>query len=103
MVVSNDAANAAADLLGRGVITIVPLTSRTDRVLPFQVLLPAARVGLRQDSKAQAHQVRAVAVDRLAHRPSSRTFPRTCSTTSTPRSACTCPCSAQRWRPRARR
>ena len=42
VIVSNDAANATAGRLGRGVITVVPVTSNIDRVFPFQVLLPAA-------------------------------------------------------------
>ena len=61
VIVSNDGANLAAARLGRGVVTIVPVTSATDRVYPFQVLLRAADTGLRDDSKAQAEQVRAVA------------------------------------------
>lgn len=65
VVVSNDQANAAADQLGRGVVTIVPMTSNTERVHPFQVLLTAEDTGLHLDSKAQAEQVRAVSVDRL--------------------------------------
>jgi mRNA interferase MazF len=65
VVVSNDAANAAATRLGRGVITVVPVTSNTARIYPFQVLLPALQTGLRQDSKAQAEEVRAVAVERI--------------------------------------
>ena len=65
MIVSNDRANAAAARLGRGVLTVVPVTSNTDRVFPFQVLLPAADTGLRQDSKAQAEQVRSIAVERF--------------------------------------
>jgi mRNA interferase MazF len=65
LVVSNDTANATAERLRRGVITIVPLTSRTERVYSFQVLLPAAATGLPLDSKAQAEQVRAVAVERI--------------------------------------
>ena len=65
MIVSNDSANAAAARLGRGVVTVVPVTSNITRVLPFQVLLPAEAVGLRVDSKAQAEQVRSVAVERL--------------------------------------
>lgn len=65
IVVSNDHANAAAERLGRGVVTVVPLTSNTKRVLPFQVFVPAAPAGLRVDSKAQAEQVRSVAVERL--------------------------------------
>lgn len=65
VVVSNDRANASAARLGRGVVTVVPVTSNTDRVYPFQALLPAETTGLRFDSKAQAEQVRSVAVDRL--------------------------------------
>ncbi len=65
VVVSNDAANSTAVRLGRGVITVVPVTSNTGRVYPFQVLLPAAATGLRNDSKAQAEQVRSVALDRI--------------------------------------
>ncbi len=65
VVVSNDAANATATRLGRGVITVVPVTSNTARIYPFQVLLPAHQTGLRQDSKAQAEQVRSVAIERV--------------------------------------
>ncbi len=65
VVVSNDRANAAAQRLGRGVVTVVPLTSNTARVLPFQVLIPAEEAGLRVASKAQAEQIRSVAVQRL--------------------------------------
>jgi mRNA interferase MazF len=65
VIVSNDGANSTATRLGRGVITIVPITSNIRRVYPFQVLLPAAETGLHQDSKAQAEQVRSVAVERI--------------------------------------
>lgn len=65
VVVSNDGANATARRLGRGVVTVVPLTSNTARVFPFQVLVPARVGGLRVPSKAQAEQVRSVAVERL--------------------------------------
>jgi mRNA interferase MazF len=68
VVVSNDAANATAARLGRGVITVVPVTSNTARIYPFQVMLPAGQTGLRQDSKAQAEQVRSVAVERVGER-----------------------------------
>ncbi|WP_317846301.1 type II toxin-antitoxin system PemK/MazF family toxin [Nocardioides rotundus] len=63
VVVSNDRANAAAARLGRGVVTVVPLTSSVERVFPFQVLLPSEETGLRVDSKAQAEQVRSVALE----------------------------------------
>ena len=65
VVVSNDRANATASRLGRGVVTVVPLTSNITSVYPFQVLLPAALTGLSTDSKAQAEQVRTVAIERL--------------------------------------
>jgi mRNA interferase MazF len=65
VIVSNDRANTSAARLGRGLVTIVPITSNTARVYPFQALLPAAETGLRVDSKAQAEQVRSVAVERV--------------------------------------
>lgn len=68
VIVSNDTANSTADRLGRGVITVVPVTSNTERVYPFQVLLPAAVTGLARESKAQAEQVRSVAVERVGRR-----------------------------------
>lgn len=68
VLVSNDGANSVANRLGRGVVTIVPVTTNTDRIFPFQVFLPAASSGLAHDSKAQAEQVRAVAVERVGAR-----------------------------------
>ncbi len=65
VVVSNDGANTTAALVGRGVVTVVPVTSNTERIYPFQVLLPASETGMRVDSKAQAEQVRSVAVERI--------------------------------------
>ncbi len=68
VVVSNDGANATAARLGRGVVTVVPLSSNLARVYPFQVALPATETGLSADSKAQAEQVRSVAVQRVGRR-----------------------------------
>ena len=68
VIVSNDAANATATRLRRGVITVVPVTSNITRVYPFQVLLPAGQTGLPRDSKAQAEQVRSVTVERIGKR-----------------------------------
>ena len=65
IVVSNDMANATARRLGRGVITVVPITSNTERLFPFQVLLRGAETGLPRDSKAQAEQVRSIAIERV--------------------------------------
>lgn len=68
VIVSNDAANATAVRLGRGVVTVIPVTSNVERVYPFQVLLPAEATGLARDSKAQAEQVRSIAVERVGTR-----------------------------------
>ncbi|WP_375426175.1 type II toxin-antitoxin system PemK/MazF family toxin [uncultured Friedmanniella sp.] len=65
VVVSNDQVNAAATRSGRGVVTVVPVTSNVERVYPFQTRLSADATGLRVDSKAQAEQVRSVSVERL--------------------------------------
>ena len=65
ILVSNDLANTTAARFGRGVVTVVPVTSNVARLYPFQVALPAAETGLRVDSKAQAEQVRALPVARV--------------------------------------
>lgn len=65
VIVSNDGANTTAERLGRGVVTVVPVTSNVARLYPFQVHLDRARTGLDRDSKAQAEQVRSVDVDRI--------------------------------------
>jgi len=68
IIVSNDGANATAARLGRGVITVVPVTSNIEHVYPFQALLPASDTGLDRASKAQAEQVRSVAIERVGAR-----------------------------------
>ncbi|HWI00989.1 MAG TPA: type II toxin-antitoxin system PemK/MazF family toxin [Propionibacteriaceae bacterium] len=68
VIVSNDQANRRAEQLGRGVVTVVPVTSNVSRVLPFQVLLIENGTGLGVPSKAQAEQVRSVDVSRLTTR-----------------------------------
>ena len=65
VIVSNDRANATAERLRRGVVTVVPVTSNVSRIYPFQTLLTATATGLRMDSKAQAEQVRSVAMERV--------------------------------------
>jgi mRNA interferase MazF len=66
VIVSNDRANATAARLGRGMVTVVPVTGNTAKVYPFQVRL-SAQTGLAVDSKAQAEQVRSVSMQRLLH------------------------------------
>jgi mRNA interferase MazF len=68
VIVSNAAANRAAQRAGRGVVTVVPITSTTARVYPFQVLIPDGDSGLRSPSKAQAEQIRSIDFTRLGKR-----------------------------------
>lgn len=68
VLVSNDTANRTAERRGRGVVTVVPVTSNTARVYPFQVLITKDDGGLATVSKAQAEQVRSVDYERLQKR-----------------------------------
>jgi mRNA interferase MazF len=69
VIVSNNARNLASQRSGRGVVTVVPLTKNTGRVLDFQALIPAEPGnGLEFDSKAQCEQVRSVDIQRLSSR-----------------------------------
>jgi mRNA interferase MazF len=68
VIVSNEGANARADALGRGVVTVVPVTSNVTHLLPFQTLLEPGATGLTRSSKAQAEQVRSIDVRRLGPR-----------------------------------
>lgn len=63
--VSNDRASTASERIGRGVITVVPVTSNAAKVYPFQTVLLAEETGSPVDSKVQAEQVRSVDVSRL--------------------------------------
>jgi len=68
IVVSNNGANGSAARRSKGVITVVPLTTNTDVVHRFQVLLPAEACGLPETSKAQVEQIRALAFARVGSR-----------------------------------
>lgn len=59
------AGHSTAERLAQGVVTVVTVTSSTERIFPFQALVPAGQRGLRVDSKAQAEQVCSVAIERL--------------------------------------
>lgn len=74
VLVSNDGADRTAEALGRGVVTVVPITSNSARIHPFQVLIPVGTAGLARASKAQAEQIRSVEVGRLS-RPIGRLEP----------------------------
>ena len=60
VVVSNNAAN-----MDSTAIVIVPITSNIERIYPFQLFLPLERTGLNENSKAQAEQIRTIAISRI--------------------------------------
>jgi mRNA interferase MazF len=60
VVMSNNANNNFAPT-----ITVLPLSTNTRRLYPFQVLLEASLTGLDNDSKAQAEQVRTMSKKRI--------------------------------------
>lgn len=63
LIVSNAANNRAANT-----VTVLPVTSQVAVVRSFEVLLPAAGTGLRQDSKALAQQIRTISKERITGR-----------------------------------
>lgn len=65
VIVSNDSAAPTAARLGRGVITVAPITPNVSRVNPFQVRVPAHESELERDSNVHAEQVRSVSVERV--------------------------------------
>jgi mRNA interferase MazF len=66
VIVSNNGANRAAQESGRGVITVIPLTSQVATVHLFQVLITAAESGLRVDSKVQTEQISSISPARIS-------------------------------------
>jgi len=60
LIVSNNANNRVA-----ATITVIPITSNTTKIYPFEVLLEAGNTGLQKKSKAQCHQVRTISKLRI--------------------------------------
>ncbi len=65
VIVSSNAVNNSAERRGRGIISVVPVTSNLRHVFPFQVLLPKDQTGLAIDSKARAEQIRSISTERV--------------------------------------
>lgn len=63
LIVSNNANNKTAST-----ITIIPITSNTNKVYPFEVLLETDDSGLPKHSKAQCHQIRTISKMRITGR-----------------------------------
>jgi len=55
LIISNNANNKVA-----ATVTVIPLTSNTLKVYPFEVLLPISDSSLPKNSKAQCHQIRTI-------------------------------------------
>jgi mRNA interferase MazF len=66
IIVSTDALNTVAATLGRGMVTIVPLTSNVSNVRGYELRIPANPItGLQRESKAQTPQIRSIDIARL--------------------------------------
>lgn len=63
VVLQNELANRTSPT-----VTVLPLSSKVDRVFPFQVLIPAGEGGLEHDSKALCEQIRTLSRRRLLQR-----------------------------------
>ncbi len=64
LVISNNANNHASST-----VTVLPITSQTTTIYPFEVLLPAGTGGIKNTSKAKANQIRTVDKRRLSALP----------------------------------
>ena len=60
LVISNDRNNQFADT-----VTVIPVTSKTDRIYPFEVFISRHDSHLPQDSKLKANQIRTIDKKRL--------------------------------------
>ena len=65
VIVSNRSANSIVTKLGTGLLTVVPITSNTTRILDFQVFIQAGQFGIERDSKVQCEQIRTVSTQRI--------------------------------------
>jgi mRNA interferase MazF len=60
VVISNDINNEYSDT-----VTVLPITSKTEKVYPFETLLESATAGLTVKSKVKCNQIRTVDNERL--------------------------------------
>ena len=60
VIVSNDINNEYADT-----ITILPLTTSTNKIYPFEVFLKAGEGNIQSDSKVKTNQIRTIDKSRL--------------------------------------
>jgi len=60
LIISNNANNKMASI-----VTVIPLTSNTKNVYPFEVLIEKKDSGLKKNSKAQCNQIRTISKKRF--------------------------------------
>ena len=60
LIVSNDINNQYA-----ATVTVLPITSSTEKIYPFEILLSKDEGGLTNESKAKANQIRTIDKQRL--------------------------------------
>ncbi len=60
LIISNNANNKVA-----ATVTIIPITSNTNKIYPFEVLLEIKNSGLSKPSKAQCQQIRTISKIRI--------------------------------------
>lgn len=60
LVISNDRNNQYAET-----VTVLPITSKTERLYPFETFLPKKNTNLPLDSKIKSNQIRTVDMKRL--------------------------------------
>lgn len=63
LIVSNDINNQFSDT-----VSIVPITSTTTKIYPFEVFLPKGEGNLINDSKAKCNQIRTIDKQRIEKR-----------------------------------
>ena len=60
LIISNDINNQVAQTL-----TVIPITSSTEKIYPFETLLPFQESGLSKNSKVKCNQIRTIDKKRL--------------------------------------
>jgi len=60
LVISNDRSNQFAET-----VTVLPITSKTGKIYPFETFLPKKEANLPMDSKVKSNQIRTIDKKRL--------------------------------------
>jgi len=63
LIISNNANNKVANT-----ITVIPITSNTNKIYPFEVFLDMKDSRLAKNSKAQCHQIRTISKRRIVNK-----------------------------------